>query len=200
MRLFLAVDLPLALLRQVVTGTTELRKIVGCGRQLRWVAADNIHITLKFLGEVEKERVDQFSTCLAAISWTGFTLTLGRSGFFPLVNRPRVFWQGFSAGIEEMRELLILVESCAVGIGVPKEQRSYTPHLTLARIKTRKNREKSDAFSQLQKQVDNLLPVGSSFPVTVFSLYQSQLTPAGAIYTRLAAFQAPTDGISKLSC
>ena len=197
MRLFLAVDLPLSLLQQVVAGITELRKIAGYGRQLRWVAVDNIHITLKFLGEVEKDQVDQFSTCLAAISWTGFTLTLGRSGVFPSMNRPRVFWQGFSAGIEEMRELLTLVESCAVGIGVPKEQRSYTPHLTLARIKTRKNREKSDAFSQLQKQADELLPMGNSFLVTAFYLYHSQLTPAGAIYTRLAAFQAPTDGISK---
>lgn len=173
----------------MTAGIAELGKNVGNGRQFRWVAADNIHVTLKFLGEVEENQLNRFSACCAAIEWSPFMMELGGSGYFPSLKRPRVFWQGFSAGIDEMRGLLVRVEHCAAGIGVPKEQRSYTPHLTLARIKIRKNRESAD-FRQLQKQADGLLPVGSSFQVVEFSLYQSQLTPAGALYRRLNSFTA----------
>ena len=190
MRLFLAVDLPLPMLQQVADGVEELRKSAGSGRQFRWLGTDNLHITLKFLGEVEEIQVNQLSGCCASIEWSGFGLKLGGSGYFPSVNRPRVFWQGFSAGIDEMRGLLARVERCAAGIGVLKDSRPYTPHLTLARIKPSKDGNAVAAFRQIQKEADDLLPVGSSFPVTTFSLYQSQLTPAGAVYTRLDTFSA----------
>lgn len=176
----------------------KLKKSVGHRSRFRWPAAENIHITLKFLGEVEERKLDQLSGCWAAITWPAFVLKLGGSGYFPSVKRPRVFWQGFSAGSNEMRALLSRVEPCAAGIGIAKEQRSYTPHLTLARIKPSQDGNGADGFRQLQKQADDLLPVGSSFPVTEFSLYQSQLTPAGAVYTRLAAFRAADKGTSEL--
>ncbi|MEA2109364.1 MAG: RNA 2',3'-cyclic phosphodiesterase [Pseudomonadota bacterium] len=190
MRLFLAVDLPLPMLQQVADGVEKLKKSVGRGLRFRWLAAQNIHITLKFLGEVEESQLDQLSGCCAAIEWSGFVLKLGGSGYFPSFKRPRIFWQGFSVGIDEMRGLLDRVEICAAGIGVLKEQRPYTPHLTLARIKPSKDGNAVSVFRQLQRQADDLLPVGSSFPVTAFSLYQSQLTPAGAVYTRLDSFSA----------
>ncbi|MCK4379485.1 MAG: RNA 2',3'-cyclic phosphodiesterase [Deltaproteobacteria bacterium] len=190
MRLFLAVDLPLPMLQQVADGVEKLKKSVGRGLRFRWLAAQNIHITLKFLGEVEKSQLDQLSGCCAAIEWSGFVLKLGGSGYFPSVNRPRVFWQGFSAGIDEMRGLLAQVERCAAVIGVLKDPRPYTPHLTLARIKPSKDGNTIAAFRQVQKKADDLLPVGSFLPVTTFSLYQSQLTPAGAVYTRLDTFSA----------
>jgi len=198
LRLFLAVDLPLPLLQSVVDGVEKLKKSVGRGSRFRWLATQNIHITLKFLGEVEKSQLEQFSGCCAAIEWSTFVLKLGGSGYFPSVKRPHVFWQGFSAGIDEMRGLLSQVERCAVGIGVLKDFRPYTPHLTLARIKPSKDGNAVAVFRQLQKKADDLLPVGSSFPVTAFSLYQSQLTPAGAVYTRLAAFRVPDKGTSEL--
>ncbi len=178
------------MLQQVADGVEELRKSAGSGRQFRWLGTDNLHITLKFLGEVEEIQVNQLSGCCASIEWSGFGLKLGGSGYFPSVNRPRVFWQGFSAGIDEMRGLLARVERCAAGIGVLKDSRPYTPHLTLARIKPSKDGNAVAAFRQIQKEADDLLPVGSSFPVTTFSLYQSQLTPAGAVYTRLDTFLA----------
>ena len=179
-------------------GVEKLKKRVGRRSRFRWLAAENIHITLKFLGEVEDRKLDQLSGCCAAIKWSPFVLKLGGSGYFPSVKRPRVFWQGFSAGSNEIRALLSRVEPCAAAIGVAKEQRPYTPHLTLARIKPSKEGNGAAGFRQLQKQADDLLPVGSSFPVTAFSLYQSQLTPAGAVYTRLAAFRVPDKGTSEL--
>jgi 2'-5' RNA ligase len=178
------------MLQQVADGVEKLKKNVGRGLWFRWLAAQNIHITLKFLGEVEKSQLDQLSSCCAATEWSGFVLKLGGSGYFPSANRPRVFWQGFSAGIDEMRGLLTRVERCAAGIGVLKDLRPYTTHLTLARIKPSKDGNAVAAFRQIQKKADDLLPVGSSFPVTAFSLYQSQLTPAGAEYTRLDTFLA----------
>jgi len=190
LRLFLAVDLPLPLLQQVAGGVEKLRKTVDSGWQFRWLAADNIHITLKFLGEVEENQLAQLSACCAAIEWFGFILKLGGSGYFPSLNRPRVFWQGFSTGIDKMRELLALVEPCAAGIGVREDFRPYTPHLTLARIKPQKKRNAGAVFRQIQKKADDLLPMGAVFGVAAFSLYQSRLTPAGAIYTRVATFQA----------
>ena len=190
MRLFLAVDLPLPLLQQVATGVEKLKKSTGSGKGFRWLPPENIHSTLKFLGDVEENLLDQLSSCCAAIKWFPFSVELGGSGYFPSLRRPRIFWQGFSAGIDGMRGLLARVELCAAGIGVPKEGRPYTPHLTLARIKPLKNRGGGDSFRQLQREADDLLPMGGSFSVAAFSLYQSQLTPAGARYQRLDTFSA----------
>jgi len=190
LRLFLAVDLPLALLQSVASGVEKLKKSVGRRLRFRWLAAENIHITLKFLGEVEERQLDQFSSCCAAIEWSGFLLKLGGSGYFPSVTRPRVFWQGFTAGIDGMCGLLARVDPCAAGIGVRKDFRPYTPHLTLARIKPSKDGNSAAGFRRIQEIANGLLPVGAAFPVKEFSLYQSQLSPAGALYTRLDSFSA----------
>jgi len=190
LRLFLAVDLPPPLLRQVAAGMVELKKNVGRGRQLRWVAVENVHVTLKFLGEVEERQLDQFSTCCAAVEWSSFELKLGGCGCFPSLTRPRVFWQGFAAGIDEMRSLLARIEPCAAGIGVPREQRPYTPHLTLARVKRPKKPGEGVDFRRLREAANDLLPVGASFPVEEFFLYQSQLAPKGAVYRKLKTFAA----------
>ena len=190
MRVFAAIDLPSLLLRQVAAGMAELEKNVGRGRQLRWVAVENIHVTLKFLGEVEERQLDQFSACCAAVEWSPFELKLGGCGCFPSLARPRVFWQGFSAGIDEMRSLLARIEPCAAGIGVPREQRPYTPHLTLARVRRPKKPGEKLDFHRLRETADGLLPVGASFLVGEFFLYQSQLTPKGAIYRKLRTFAA----------
>lgn len=190
MRLFLAVDLPLPLLQQVEIGVEKLKKSIGRGWEFRWLPPQNIHITLKFLGDVEESLLDRLSSCCSAIEWSPFSMALGGSGYFPSLRRPRVFWQGFSAGMNEMRRLLARVELCAAGIGVPKESRPYTPHLTLARIQTQKKQNAGAVFRQMQKKADDVLPLGVVCSVAAFSLYQSQLSPAGARYRRLDTFSA----------
>ena len=196
MRLFLAVDLPQPVLEQLAGGIEKLRKVVGGNRRFRWLPADNIHITLVFLGEVDESRLRQLSACCAAVEWSRFTLKLGGSGYFPSATRPRVFWQGCTTGIDDMRQLQVQVAGCAKAIGVLEDHRPYSPHVTLARIKTSKKPGNDIDFQRLQQKADKLLPMGVDFPVTSFSFYQSQLTSTGAIYTRLAVFQAPLHGMS----
>ena len=169
-RLFVAIDLP-----------EEVRNaICDIGRDLpgaRRVPKEQLHLTLRFIGEASDETFRGIRTALAGVEGKGFRLALRGVGHFPPGKPPRVLW----VGLEECATLMALqqeVELAMVNAGIPPEERRFSPHLTLARLKE----TPPHLVASLEERFKDF---GTGpFPVTEFHLYSSALTRAGAIHTR----------------
>jgi len=174
MRLFIAIELP----EQARKALAGLRcDIPGA----RWVPWEQIHLTLAFLGEVDDDGVARLTGRLSRIHAPAFTLRFGGSGCFPDRRRPRVLW----VGLEHESRLLHLaakVHAAVTDSGMALEDRPFSPHITLARIKIPKPEE---AGIFLDRHLQKKLP---SLAVREFILFQSQLTQEGAIHTPIRSF------------
>lgn len=184
-RLFIAVDLP----DQVRGVLSEARNAIpqGIDRAVRWANPEAVHITLRFLGDVHRSRVQELADMVrdAAERSGTFRLSLGEPGGFPGLSRPRVLWIGIEGETERLKRLQARVEGCAVRAGFESEQRKFRPHLTVGRVrKDATSREASDAGRAFRD-----IPLPSprpDFPVTEVVLFRSHLGPRGATYERLA--------------
>lgn len=146
--------------------------------------AENLHITLKFLGEVPDAKVDSLRTALASVcSDQPVTLDFVGLGFFPNEKHPRVFWAGMEAS-SNLKTLAGDIEAAMEKLGIPREKREFSPHLTLARF------ERPRLPEALRKLIaDNQQRAFGSLRASEFRLVQSKLKPTGAEYTTLATFQ-----------
>ncbi len=174
MRLFIAVELPddlkIALARQRVD-------IPGA----RWVPAAQIHLTLAFLGEVEEADVEQLTVQLSAFRVPGFELRFSGTGCFPNRHRPRVLWIGMEPE-PLLKDLASRVRAAVLACGIPQEEHPFSPHVTLARLKLPSSRE-FELFLEQNNKVK--FP---PFHVVKFTLFQSQLTPQGAVHIPIKNF------------
>jgi len=152
---------------------------------MKWVEPRGIHLTLKFLGSVEEAKVPALVQALtrACEGFGPFEVALSGLGVFPNPSRPRVAWVGLSGGVEKLLRLQEGMEKVLSPFGFPREDRAFTPHLTLARLKEGVAPDEARAFGQAFLRAS---PEAVSFNVEGISLMKSQLTPSGAIYTRLA--------------
>ena len=150
--------------------------------QLSWVNPENMHLTLKFLGDVPKSEVSLIEEILAQIATqnTLFVMQIGGLGAFPNFSRPKVVWAGVQKDGEKIISLAHQLNTTLGQIGYPSEKRPFTPHITLARIHTPTNLKKIafDEFYEIS-------------PITVnrISLMQSRLQPSGVVYTLLSSFE-----------
>jgi 2'-5' RNA ligase len=178
MRLFTALDLPAAVVRNL----EELLARLKPSARIQWSPPANMHITTKFIGEWPEERQGELETALAGIApRPPIAIRVRGLGFFPNPRAPRVFWCGIEApGLES---LAADTDRAAAALGIPEEDRAFSPHLTLARIKERLN------LDPLHKRIETLgaLEFGE-FAVREFYLYRSTLRPGGSVYTKLAEF------------
>ena len=180
MRVFVALEIPDEVREAIRSLIGQLEK--NC-RGARWAHVEGMHVTLKFIGEVPPERVGRIQAELAAVrSDQPVELSFRDVGFFPNERHPRVFWAGITA-TPNLTELATEVERRMESLGIPREQRPFRPHLTLARFKS------EEGLEQLREALRNFksLEFGST-RAQEFHLYQSQLKPRGAEYTRLATF------------
>lgn len=174
-RLFVAIDLP----EEVKEAATAI-----AGRELpgaRWVPRDQLHLTLRFIGEADEERFEAIKRALREVAGTPFSLSLAGVGHFPPGRRPRVLW----VGMAESEPLLLLqkkVELALVGAAVEPEDRRFSPHITLARLKETPV-ERVFALEERHRGF-----AAGPFPVTEFYLYSSTLTREGAIHRREATY------------
>jgi len=156
-------------------------------RGLRWVRPEGIHLTLKFLGETPRDRLssitEALSTSTAGVPRHG--LTLGKLGTFGSRNAPRVLWLDLEGDLEFLLRLQEQVERALKPIGFPAEKRSFSPHLTLARVRPEDARA---VASPLAEAVAATRTPKAKIEVRELSLMLSSLNPAGAVYTRLEAF------------
>ena len=178
-RTFVAIDIP-SPARKVIAAVQ--RRFLPLDLKASWVRPENIHLTLKFLGNINPDRVPEVADALAsaASSSQPFTLSLGEPGLFPEKGTPRVLWVGLADGESRLEKLHKEVDAALHGIGFEYEARPFSPHLTIARIKSLKNvralKEEVTAENNIEKV---------SFEVTQIVLIKSQLSPAGSQYTVL---------------
>ncbi len=146
-----------------------------------WVDPDHLHLTLRFIGEVDGVMFDDILHALREINIPTFSLSLKEVGFFPPRKKPRILW----AGVEKNDTLLLLrnkIDNRLRRLQLPPDKRKFHPHITLARLKNGSAQEVGMYLSQY-----NLFRT-KPFPVTEFSLYSSVLTPRGAIHTQEATY------------
>ncbi len=187
MRVFVALDIPEEV-RAAIGALIE--KLRPTSKIARWVRIEGIHVTLKFIGEVSPEKIEPIQASLSQVEFpNSIQLKFRGVGFFPNERRPRVLWAGIEAG-EELSALAAAVETSLEPLGIPKEQRVFSPHLTLARFDTARHKPSASAFDRLHQAISQAGPLefGSS-TAREFHLYQSTLKRGGAEYTRLATFR-----------
>ena len=198
MRVFVALDIPEEVRAAIGALIENLRPtfdniLAGSKRSpnpARWVRIEGIHATLKFIGEVPPEKIEPIKASLSQIHVPKLiTLKFRGVGFFPNDRRPRVVWAGIEAGAE-LGALAAAVETSLEPLGIAKEQRNFSPHLTLARFDTARSKPSASAFDRLHEAISKAGPLefGSSI-ASEFHLYQSILKRGGAEYTRLATFR-----------
>ena len=174
MRLFIAIEIP-----------DDLKKMIGRLRVeipgARWVQAEQIHLTLAFLGEVEEVGVEALNEELGRIKLPEFSLCFSWVGCFPGRHRPRVLWIGLEPQ-PHLQVLAAMVRETVLACGIPQEERPFSPHITLARLKLPHSREVDAFLDQPRKQK---LP---SFRVREFTLFQSRLTAQGALHIPVKSY------------
>ncbi len=162
----------------------EIERLRGTGTGVAWVAPENLHVTLKFLGWVEPPRLELVDGSLdrAVTGMAPFDLSIEALGAFPTPTRPRVIWAGIADGKAELAALADRVERELSALGFAGEERAFSPHVTLGRVKEpRKNPDLGDALA---------MAAGRRFgtvPVDRVVLMRSDLSPRGARYTELSS-------------
>ncbi|SRR5581483_1624357 len=187
LRAFLASELPASLQDAIQSATSGLRKTLG-DDLIRWVPAHNVHLTLKFLGDVSASNLDLIKQMLTreAAQFPAFDLDVEGIGSYPTSRRPRVLWVGLSAPAS-LISLQRAIETAASRLGYETEERGFSPHLTIGRVR------QTASAAELQKIRSALeeTKVGKigSVRVEAVHLFKSDLLPTGSIYTKL--FSAP---------
>jgi RNA 2',3'-cyclic 3'-phosphodiesterase len=182
-RAFLAIDPPEEILREIGRIQGRLERLIR--GELRWVRPEAIHLTLKFFGDIAESAVGGIAAVVekAAAGEAPFAFAVGGVGVFPDRRRPRVLWLGMEGDVER---LLGFQRGLADGlgeIGFPAEERPFSPHLTLARIKS------SRGLTGLEKVLERgEAYTAGEFTALGIGLIRSELTPRGAVYTKLKWF------------
>ena len=184
-RTFIAVKLPETVLAAI--GRVQER-MAACGLNVRWVATGNIHLTLKFLGEVDEDELDGIAAVLteAVHGFAPLRLAAAGVGVFPSANRARVIWVGLSGQLSQLAALQRSIEDRLATIGYPHEKRPFSGHLTLGRVKG------LIAASRLTTAMGAFRDFASeTFEVDRVVLFKSDLRPTGAMYTELRQVTLP---------
>jgi RNA 2',3'-cyclic 3'-phosphodiesterase len=191
MRLFVALEIPAAVRDNLAAQMKELRDLSAqvADKRPRYVRPENLHVTLKFIGEVSPAEFKGIRGALKAVhSDAPVHLHFRGLGFFPDEQYPRVLWAGADAS-ENLPSLAANIDSVLETQGVAREKRAFTPHLTLARFEPPGLHEKLRAMLKQNGEREF-----GSFEAREFHLIESKLKPAGAEYTSLASFPIASEG------
>lgn len=177
MRLFTAIDVP----DEVHTALSTLVKRLRPAARIAWSPPQNWHLTIKFIGE--QENPAQVAAELAQVHVPAFRLAVRQIGWFPNPHHPRVLFAGITAA-EAVQELHRQTDAACARVGVPPETRPFTPHLTLARIRT------PEPLGELRRQIAELeIQEFGEFEATSFWLYSSTPQAGGSVYRKLKEFR-----------
>ena len=192
MRLFVAIDLEEAIRQKIVRFLEDVREFVP---EARWVRPESLHVTLKFIGEQSEDRVAAITERLRSVTLPGMEISFRGYGFFPTTKAPRVFWVGIQSG-PALAELAGSIDTGLTELNIPREDRTFSPHLTLARSgagsgspKWRKGDGPNSVFATLQKRLAAMSNLDfGTMTAREFFLYQSQLSRGGSQYRKLQGF------------
>ena len=180
-RTFIAIEIP----GNIISKIRELQEgIKVYGLKIRWVRSENIHLTLKFLGDVEGVKIGEIAEAVSKTveEHTPISLKVKGIGVFPGIKRPRVLWVGLAGQLESLVGLQKTLDRNLKLLGFPREKRPFKGHLTMGRIKERIDVKKfGDALMAFRRFESETFTVGQLI------LYKSELKPSGAVYTKLAS-------------
>ena len=180
MRAFIAIELSPEIKNELADLQQRLKQ---AGLKARWVKPGNIHLTLKFLGDIDPGNVGNISAAMEAATekHAPFELKVSGTGVFPNLRKARVLWAGLSEGVTELINLQQDLDKALVTCGFERERRPFRGHLTLARFRNRVNPAK------LEKTIKECDGGGlGQWTVEDLVLFKSDLNPTGAIYSQLA--------------
>ncbi|MFA4842872.1 MAG: RNA 2',3'-cyclic phosphodiesterase [Candidatus Omnitrophota bacterium] len=189
MRAFIAIELPQDI-KDYLQGIQHQLKDTGA--DVKWVEPKNIHLTLKFLGEIDDKKLESLTYILqeAVTPKTSFHIRISSLGAFPGLNSMRVIWAGIDKGDKEAKEIATELEENLSKSGIPKETRGFLTHITIGRVKSPLNRVK--LIQALAELKDNPAKLNLEFVAKEVSLFKSNLTPKGPIYEVLKAVSLKT--------
>jgi len=180
-RTFIAIEIP----KTVISKIRELQGVIKAyGFKIRWVRAENIHLTLKFLGDIEEIKINEIAEAVSKTAEKHSPISLKAKGIgvFPGIKRPHVLWVGLSGQLEALIKLQQTLDENLIALGFSSEERPFKGHLTMGRIKDRIDVKKlGDALMAFRRFESETFTTGQII------LYKSELTPSGAIYTKLAS-------------
>jgi 2'-5' RNA ligase len=185
-RIFIAIELPAELKKEITFVQQRLRPHFSRAR-VSWVKPDNIHLTLRFVGDVLSARIGELiRSCEEAKLKPAFGLHLHSIGFFPNARKPKVMWCGYENS-EELNAVQRLVEDAVVKLRFPPEEKAFVPHLTMARIKEIGSKPAAPFYvdmASVEKEIRNI-PLSVRHTVHEVRLIKSVLSPKGSEYTIL---------------
>ena len=181
-RVFVALDLPSKAKETLRATVTALEPQLAPG--VRWVDPGGIHLTLKFLGDVDKEMVNDLLKAMEqsalAFNPNSFRLALSGLGVFPNAREPRVLWAGVEGDLEELKTLQLLMDRHISDLGFDRERRPFRPHLTIGRVRDQVLPGERRKIGEVLART--ALPPTDAWDVEEVHLIRSTLTPEGAIY------------------
>ena len=177
MRAFVAIFPPPEIQAAAIARALETMQTPG--NRVRWTKPENVHLTLKFLGDIQEEVLGNLCAALEEVctKHTSFDVELARLGAFPSARRARILWVGVGAGFDRLRVLAADLDAVLVPLGFEREERPYTPHLTLGRVRGRP--------ASFDPPPD---AGGLGFRVRRVELVESTLTSEGAVYRTVETF------------
>jgi RNA 2',3'-cyclic 3'-phosphodiesterase len=192
MRIFIALDIDDAIRQRI---QRFMEGVSGFAPDARWVRPESLHVTLKFIGEKPNETVEEIKRSLSGVRSESFEITFRGYGFFPTAKAARVFWVGIKSG-SQLASLAKAVDDATSTLEIPKEDHPFAPHLTLARggghsgaPRWRKDDATNKNFQHLQEKLAaQPTPEFGTIAAHEFFLYQSQLSPGGSRYAKIASF------------
>jgi len=179
MRAFIAIELPPAIKKELRLLQDQLKPLAA---EVKWVKPENIHLTLKFLGEINEEKIGRIKELLVRVTGDKrrFVLALSSVGAFPKVRWPRVIWVGVEDKDNLASKLAAELEEGTDKLGIPREKRGFSAHITIGRVGS------TNACKELSEKIEGLKnwPEGKrlEFGVDKLVLFKSTLAPGGAVY------------------
>ncbi|MEW6211594.1 MAG: RNA 2',3'-cyclic phosphodiesterase [Acidobacteriota bacterium] len=188
-RTFICIEIPASIRRRIEELQRALR---SADAQASWVRVANIHLTLKFLGDVERSRIERVIRAVegAALEIDPFEIEVGGAGSFPSLKRPRVLWVGLTRVADELKRLHREIENRLAGSGFARDEKKFSPHLTIARLRSERN-----AARVAERLIETGFP-SESFTAREVIVMRSELSAGGSIYTPLAAIKLGNTGQS----
>jgi RNA 2',3'-cyclic 3'-phosphodiesterase len=181
MRLFVALATPTEVREKIASLIRELRDV---DKNPKWINPGNLHVTLKFIGEVAPEKAVEISDALATVqTHQPVVVEFGDVGFFPDARRPSVAWVGIQP-LQMLSSLAAEVNRVLASLGIPREEKPFVPHLTIARFK--ETRLSPALCAEIEKQKSREF---GTLATCEFHLIESKRKSAGAEYTTLRSFR-----------
>jgi 2'-5' RNA ligase len=193
MRTFVALDLDASIRQRIEDFVQNVRALAP---NVRWISADSLHVTLKFIGEKPDTMIAQIEAALRSVHAEPFQLRFAGTGFFPSPRSARVFWIGIEPS-DALSNLAKQIDKALARIGIVKEDRAFSPHLTVARARgasgapgRREDDKPNRQFAKLQEFLaKHPEPDFGTMTAREFFLYRSQLYGKGSQYTKIARFE-----------